>query len=645
MIISKIELLNYKSFVGYHCFELDSRGLVLVTGENRDELRMDSNGSGKSSLFNALGWCLYDHTAKGESIDSLISEKALSNEIRAIVHIQDDSRSIVISRSRKGKKPHLDLLVDGRSETTLDIKETQKKVDALLGMDESIFYSTVFFSQEDLPHYADSTTTQRMDILTSILDLEKLDELKGKVEAKYTEINCLTSDIYAKLEVYKSDLEKLDDDLSTIDQRKEDWELKRSNDVFGIQQGIAQAIQERDSINIQSAEYGIESLEKVLNRIEGDRLAKSVIFDSIKTLNSSIVKKQTDLLELDKYIENLCTEKAICPTCSQPIPIASVTEQVNKCTQSRTELIRALSEDQKAFMDLQSRANDLDADIDINGHKDELNRLRVQKTQFSHLEINIKNLSSQLQNKKDEKNPWIEFEEMNRSKLQELNAIVVQEEGRKAKLELLKKYYDFWVKAFGTRGLKSYILDSKLQELNSSINYWMNILTGGTVWVKLDSTKITKQNKLVNAPSVIVCRWDGNNIVERDYKSWSGGEKQRISLAIDFGLASLVGTRATKKHEILILDEIFKFLDKSGKEAVMELLQKLAQEKRSVFVIDHDSDFQNLFESKIKIVKENGKSKIRESSNEQQKQNEAPSKNPVLQVGRDTKRIPIKQPV
>jgi DNA repair exonuclease SbcCD ATPase subunit len=168
------------------------------------------------------------------------------------------------------------------------------------------------------------------------------------------------------------------------------------------------------------------------------------------------------------------------------------------------------------------------------------------------------------------------------------------------------------VEGFGPKGLKNYILDTKLQAITDAANHWVQLLTGGTIWVRIETQTLARSTgSLRNKINVRVFRHmpDGN-IRERNYRSWSGGEKQRVSLGIDLGLSSLIASRSRKKYDILILDELFRHLDGAGREAVMELLHALKREKSSVFVIDHDSEFQAQFERRLVIHKLNGKSTI-----------------------------------
>ena len=62
--------------IGHAELELDSRGLLLVQGENRDDTSAKSNGAGKSSILDALCWCLFGETARGVSGDDIVNTTA-----------------------------------------------------------------------------------------------------------------------------------------------------------------------------------------------------------------------------------------------------------------------------------------------------------------------------------------------------------------------------------------------------------------------------------------------------------------------------------------------------------------------------------------------------------------------------------------
>ena len=54
MKIHELIINNFGSYVGGHTLTLSDRGLVLIEGDNQDEFKMDSNGSGKSQIPDSL---------------------------------------------------------------------------------------------------------------------------------------------------------------------------------------------------------------------------------------------------------------------------------------------------------------------------------------------------------------------------------------------------------------------------------------------------------------------------------------------------------------------------------------------------------------------------------------------------------------
>lgn len=200
----------------------------------------------------------------------------------------------------------------------------------------------------------------------------------------------------------------------------------------------------------------------------------------------------------------------------------------------------------------------------------------------------------------------------------DLRAAVVEAEGHVAQGEHRLKLIQFWIDACGPSGIKNYVLDTRLHELTQAANQGVMAMTGGTHWVQLDTVTAGRTTKTArNKINVRVFKYNPDgSVVERGYRSYSGGERQRVSLGIDFGLAGLIAHRARKQYEVLFLDELFRHLDQAGKEAVVDLLHQLRQTKGSVFVIEHDNEFRQHFDREVLVIKEGGRSRfVLEGSN------------------------------
>jgi len=668
MQIVSITLNNYGSYRGDHTLKLDNRGLVFIEGNNLDEFKMDSNGSGKSQIPDSLDWCINGEIPRGDHVDSIINDSCESCSV--VVNIEtDDKKQLSITRTKpRGKSTQLSISLDEKDLTALDIKETQKLIYQILGIDREIFHSTVLFAQTDLVHYADSTDKKRMDILTKLLQLGGIDDLLNKVKAKVKELDNKNEGALGKLEVVQQTLQNL---------KIKDWEFevgqwKRHNDS-----GVLELVAMLDSKVVEFRNIGtlqdsgilqnkiVELKAQVVEGLSQDDSFHNLMYQR-QAIGSSlgIVSGKYEVNENTRV--NLLTRinrgELICDKCKQVVSIDHLTIELEELKVHKVDFERSINtyrndlnildisiEEERSNYALKEaevvKRNSLIRE-QIEQNQKILFSLQNQIKQKASLENEMVKLRALIQNKKNEVNPWLEQQRIALEQIDSQEAELINLNSQIASIAQLKAYYSFWNTAFGAKGLKSYILDSKLKELNDSINYWVNILTGGTIWVEFGSYKTNRSNKVVNSPDIKVCRWNTDGtITTRNYKSWSGGEKQRISLAIDFGMSSLIARRAKHNYSIIILDEVFKHLDRGGKEAVMEMLKLLANEKSSVFVIEHDSEFQSMFESKICIEKQNGVSNIKEgSNNEQQKYNEEKF-DKVLPVRAVRKRIPIRKPI
>ena len=97
--------LKIKNFliIGEATVSLANRGLLLIEGQNDDDESANSNGAGKSSLVDALCWCLFGVTARGVSGDAVINKKAKKECVVGVEVWTEDLNCYYIERGRKSK--------------------------------------------------------------------------------------------------------------------------------------------------------------------------------------------------------------------------------------------------------------------------------------------------------------------------------------------------------------------------------------------------------------------------------------------------------------------------------------------------------------------------------------------------------------
>ncbi len=679
MKITTVDFTNFGSYYGKHSFNFANRGLTWIMGQNCDEPKMDSNGAGKSQIFDVLDWTLFGVPPRGDHVDSVVNEEAFlerGSVCQATANLIDDGGGhITITRRRSKSKTSLHVIEHGVDKSGLDTGETQKEIERILGIDREIFHAAVLYAQTDMVRYADSTDSERMNILTRILQLGEIDGYLAFVK----EQTAIYLQIISTKEIEKTNKRNMLDSLETIDYDKHvgAWDKGRDEMLNLLAPRLAAGksdlvIWEKQVTDLTNLKFNRAEYQKQLDVLQPEKVGRSVeIADAEKKWERDYYQAVVGVNDIRFKIEEFDRlGLGVCDNCGQDIsgehvafaksklllklkPAEDHKKAVEKGQADQQILVRACQDEQaKLDRDFQQKRDahirqlaDIDNQIaSVNQNVTRIVRLRKEiltlETEWNEAQVRV--------------NPYLAQKQTSELKKDEIRKELDVLEGDIAGTQDKVTYLEFWAKAFGPVGLKNYILDSRVQELSDAANQWVKLLTGGTIWVRFEPQKKTRSKKIINAPALVICRWNPDGtITERNYESWSGGEKQRISFAVDFGLSRLIANRAKHNYDLVILDEVDRHLDKSGREAIVEMLQILSQEKSSVLVVGHDADFASNFENIVTVVKKNRRSIILTEESDyakpitvHQKEAEARAK-PVSASPnnvRKPRRIPVRRP-
>jgi len=247
MILSKLHLENFKK---YSTYDIEfGEGLVGIIGKN---------GSGKSSIFEAILFALYGE-AKKRGNKELIRNANASTKDAVVVELEFEfeALSYKISREFRGKALSANAKFYKNGElTTTGAKEVTTAIVNLTKMSKDAFMHTLFASQKELTSLSTLKNEDRKKMIRKLLGLEKIDFVEKELVEKSRE---LSREIKAFAEVLLSD--------EDIKEKKE---------------------------QIKSNETSKENLEK-------DVKSKSEELEHIKT-REQLIKKE--LLELSKIKEH-----------------------------------------------------------------------------------------------------------------------------------------------------------------------------------------------------------------------------------------------------------------------------------------------------------------------------------------------------
>ena len=642
MKVLSVEIENYGAFYGKHVLDLANRGLTLVLGDNRDEPLMNSNGASKSSGFECMDWVLWGEIPKRDHVDSIINDECTN--VKGVVRLLDDDRSIpiVVERSKtRAKAAQLQFWVGDTHYQALDTAETQKLLERELGLDRDVFHATVLFAQTDTLHFADATEARRMEILTKILpELSQMDRWLEVAKAKSKALAEVSENIARRKSEVEGRQAGIVSTLAGLDAKASNWATQQARDLATITvsgKDLASQVEREKSrlVGEEAVKLEVQRLEAATPAV--DFSAANEFEPKIQSTGALIrewsnksQEAQSKVIAIDRQLVKCrdAVAKGVCPQCGQPMAGAHIAQEMEQLANERVPVAQEAVDAQKAVATYQAELQGLQAQqVGIRANAEhaykthmalvlaarkQLEPYQAIKTSLAGVEYALQAARSEYLRKSTETNPYVGQKVDLEAQVSQLGVQISQISTEIAENADQRRYVDFWVDAFGLKGLKNYILDERLQEMTDAANTWVKMLTGGTIWIRFETQKLGRSTKkLSNDINIRVFRYNPNGTVtERNYKSWSGGEKKRVSWAIDFGLSRLVAARATKRYDLLVLDEVFKHVDAAGGEAVVDMLQHLRQEKSSIFVIEHSDAFTSGFENRMVVRKQGGRSHI-----------------------------------
>jgi len=180
--------LKLQNFLSHSQSEIDFNkfNVALVLGSYNGELD-HSNGSGKSSLLEAIIWALFGKS-RHKRKDGIVKKDKRNCKVEFVFEI--DGVQYKISRRRDkilGEEDVIFEQLDGIIFKNISCdtnSATNDKIIDIINVNYEVFVNSVYFKQNDISMFAESTPSKRKDILKALLKMDIWDEYQKVAKDK-----------------------------------------------------------------------------------------------------------------------------------------------------------------------------------------------------------------------------------------------------------------------------------------------------------------------------------------------------------------------------------------------------------------------------------------------------------------------------
>lgn len=597
--ITRIELNNFKSYVGKHEFDFPTEpGLYFLTGSNELEPRLESNGSGKSTLLDAIYWCLYGKTPRGLRAGDIVSWGERGCGVSLFITVGKETYVI-----RRTQNPN-SLTINGDS-------VDQSGLDRVLNVTPTAFMYSVLMPQFGQSFY-ELSPSDKLSLFSQIMNLENWLEYSHKAADEADTLEEQISSLSRQIGALELSLQTADSELQSLRDKSAGFEAEQKK------------VADRAHRNIMIFEAKASQLKEEIEKHEEELAAIDIAISA----NSDVVKKAYDAMEnarqktlsstsnfakscalleaAVKEYDRLAELTGTCPTCQQGIDDGHMTAHL-KHKKKHINALRANWDKGSAEVDRVQKALTAatNAYNEATKNRDKFNTPRRQISNLiddakRNLAVVKNSLKAQL-DAVPEDNPYAAL-------LAEKESRIKRDKERQIKLGVdvaaLTAKYDtanFWVAGF--KKVRLFIIEETLRALEVEVNSSLNSLGLNDWSINFDVERENKSGGVTKGFTVLV-RAPGQADAAKA-EAWSGGESQRLQLACDLGLANLIMQQAGLVNTIEFYDEPSKHLSKAGLLDLAETLRSRAiDDNKRIFLVDHNIPEFGDFNDVITITKD-----------------------------------------
>ncbi|CAN5784700.1 DNA double-strand break repair ATPase Rad50 [soil metagenome] len=312
MILTRIQIENYKQYQGSHDIEVPAQATIGVIGEN---------GTGKTTLFEAIEWCLYSPRTTSPAD---IRPRGFTGHTTVTVHLEsaDSTKHFIVERVLKRTPSATIFRVDTSGEIVPIVQGPRQVSDyvstKLIGLSHTAFTATFFTRQKELHLFGDETSGKRRQEVGRLLGLETIRSAQKSIvndrsnaaadsramvaqydrESEGRDFAAELGAAVVQIDEHTSQLAAGAEAIATTERSRIETEAKatlaqeRRNKDIGFGQQLESSRRERQSVDQRLAHIAVD-LKRLESR-EHERLKLAPIAANLDPLRHRIVEQEKE---------------------------------------------------------------------------------------------------------------------------------------------------------------------------------------------------------------------------------------------------------------------------------------------------------------------------------------------------------------
>ena len=545
----QFQKLIYKNFLS-----TGNNPITIELNKSKSTLIVGTNGSGKSTILDALSFALFGkahrNVSKGGLVNSVNGKGCeVSIEFETVGH---DFKVV------RGIKPNFfEVWQDGKMlDQQTNVRDYQKFLEQnILKLNHKSFHQIVVLGSSSFIPFMQLKAWDRRDVIEDLLDIGVFSKMKNVLKVRNSQAKETAKGSKISLDGKKDQIEYQKKHISQLDQINIEAKQSFDTDIEELQVKV-----DRLKVKLDAYPSGMESRLKSLKKVK----------DDLSTDKGRCKHEIKSLEERHKFFE----VSVACPICSQ-----------------------AITEDLKTSMVSDIMASGLGAMNELRHTKDKLkyteDALESARNKMSEVQVINGKLATHANNLSSLVNKKVKEVDMDKPMKDLIDMTYrlgeIQDTCNAVTQDLL--YNDIASEMLKDTGIRTKIIKEYLPAMNTLINKYLQVLEFFVAF-NLDE----------NFQETIKSRHRDDFV----YDNFSEGEKMRIDLSLLFAWRQVAKMKNSTNTNLLILDETFdSSLDEDGVDNLMKILLTL-ENGTNTFIISHKPDMlESKLKDKIVFIKKN----------------------------------------